>query len=131
MVKKLKCAYCGKELQEEAPDSEDISYIVDPDDMNIVCLDCLHHNPKLHYPVIKIYPGGEEFWISEKYGGTDGFIAKWVSIHKYKGLWEISSDVYKKIEYEDLDSKVSELNDKGVEFAVIDNNDSIEIWVKK
>jgi len=131
MAKKLKCAYCGKEMQEEPADSEYISYIIDPDDQMIVCLDCLHHNPKLHYPIVKFYPSGEEVWISEDYGGTDGFVAKWRSIHKYKGLWDISSDTYDKIGYDDLDSKVSELNDKGVEFVVIDNNDSIEIWIKK
>jgi len=131
MTKELVCAYCGKKLQEESIDADEISYIIDPDDSNIVCLECLRHNEALHYPRIKFYPSGEEVWVSENFAGTEHFRAKWISEHKYKGHWEIYSDTYEKVETEDTDSKISELKEKGVEFAVVDNNGDIGIWNKE
>ncbi|MBN1785988.1 MAG: hypothetical protein JW825_03210 [Candidatus Methanofastidiosa archaeon] len=131
MSKKLVCAYCGKELQEESPDAEDISYVVDPDDWEVVCLECLHHNPSLHYPIVTFYPSGEKVWVSENFTGTNDFRVIWVPEHKYKGTWKITSETYERMDAKDVDSTIADLKRRGVEFALVDNNVDIEVWIKK
>jgi len=131
MTKELVCAYCGKKLQEESSDADEITYIIDPEDGQTVCFDCLHYNGNLSYPTVKFYPSEEEVWISEMFTGTDNFVAVWKPEHKYKGCWEINSKSHVKVETDDVDSTISELKAKGEEFAVLSNNGDVSVWIKK
>ncbi|HOP09050.1 MAG TPA: hypothetical protein PK718_03870 [Candidatus Methanofastidiosa archaeon] len=131
MTRELVCAYCGKNVQEEAMDADEITYIIDPEDRKVVCFECLHYNAGLKFPTVTFYPGEEETFIAEMYAGTDKILAKWVSLNKYKGDWDICSEEYEKLETDDADAKISELKGKGAEFAVVNNNGKIGVWIKK